>query len=68
MLRHGESGFFSLAAVRSCERSHSPMLSRIWDSERMGMYLCIKIASLLGNAGQDEPMLPENLDSEWMEL
>lgn len=64
MQRHGESGFFRLAAMRGCELSHSPMLSRNWDSERMGMYLCIKIASLLGNAGQDKPMLPENLDSE----
>ena len=64
MLRHGESVFFRLAAMRGCERSRSPILSRNLDLGVMGMYLCNKTASLLGNAGQDVPMRPENLDSE----
>lgn len=54
--------------MRGCERSRSPTLSRNLDLAVMGMYLCIKTASLLGNAGQDGPMLPENLDSELIEL
>lgn len=64
MLLHGESGFFRLAAMRGCERSRSPILSRNLYLGVMGMYLCIKTASLLGNAGQYEPMRPEYLDSE----
>lgn len=64
MLRHGESGVFRLAAMRGCERSRSSIPSLQLDSEWSALYLCIKIATLLGNAGQSDPMLPENLDSE----
>lgn len=38
------------------------------EASEMESRFFFNFASLLGNAGQDEPMLPENLDSEWMEL
>lgn len=49
--------------MRGCEQSRSPILSRKFGYRGNGIVSSCITTSLLGNAGQGEPMMPENLDN-----